>query len=372
MTVVDHDHEVRSEPDGGSRARRRLVIAGLALLAISAVGGVFALRGGSGKAHRTAPTYSTATVIRTDLADRTQVDGTLGFADTYTVVGSGRGRLTWVPSVGSSISRGQKVYELDGHSVPLFYGEKPLWRDMKEGMSDGSDVEALESNLSALGYGADMTVDKHFSGETKTAIKEWQKDLGVSQTGVVHPGDVVMLPKALRVTTVTGVVGGMPQGNLLTATGTTRQVTVKLPVNQQELAVDGAQVEIDLPGGKTVDGHITSVGTVATSSDSSGSAGAGTQSATIPVYISLDRSSDAGRLDGAPVTVGFASSVHKGVLAVPINALLAEPDGSYVVEVIETNGQARRVAVQLGVFSEGKVEVSGDLAEGAKVEVPRS
>jgi peptidoglycan hydrolase-like protein with peptidoglycan-binding domain len=319
---------------------------------------------------------ATADIVRTDLTDQTEVDGTLGFADSYTVAGSGHGRLTWLPDEGSTIRRGKRVYEVDGHKVPLFYGAVPFWRTLRSGVSDGRDVRELESNLKALGYGDDVTVDDSFTAATAAAVRAWQDDLGVSQTGAVAPGDVILEPGAIRVKQVKASLGGPAGGQILTANGTARQITVQLPVTQEELAVDGAKVGVELPGGKTATGHITSIGTVATASNSGSDdqdqTGQDTETATVPVHITLDHPSAAGRLDGAPVTVGFASGTHKGVLAVPVQALLAQSGGTYAVEVVDAAGR-HTVPVELGIFADGKVEVSGSgLAAGTKVEVPRS
>jgi hypothetical protein len=352
-----------------------VLIAGAAVLAVGAAGATIALQsGGSGTEHPTGSTLPTADVVRTDLADRTEVDGTLGYAHTYIVLAGGAGRLTWLPTVGTVIRRGQRVYGVDGHRVPLVYGAIPLWRALQSGMSNGRDVLELERNLVALGYGSSLTVDRHFTYATMQAIKDWQDDLGVTKTGSVQPGDVVVQPGAIRVTSLKAVLGGQAAGNVLTATSTERQVTVNVPVSQQEIAKQGAEVHISLPGGKTTTGHIFSVGTVATagSTDSRSQTGQGTETATIPVSITLDKPGAAGRFDGAPVTVGFTSTLHKGVLAVPVNALLAAPGGGYAVDVVESTGREPTVPVRLGIFADDNLEVSGDLTAGMKVQVPRS
>jgi len=376
MTVLDKP-AAEAPQRRRRRPRRRILFAGTAVLAVGAAGAAMALRGGSSGGTPAAPATSTAAVERTDVAERTQVDGTLGYARTFTVVAAGQGRLTWLPVVGAVIRRGARVYGLDGHDVPLFYGATPFWRKLESGMTDGRDVKELETNLAALGYGADagMTVDRHFSAATAAAVREWQDDLGVTQDGAVELGDVVVLPGALRVKTVGAVTGGTAQGNLLTGTGTTRQITVKLPVGQQTLARAGARVQVELPGGTRTTGHISSVGSVATSTGTGTDSaqqqpGQNTQNATVPVYVTLDHASAAGRLDGAPVTVGFTSALHKGVLTVPVNALLAAPDGSYAVSVAAGTGGTRRVPVRLGAFADGRVEVTGALTAGTRVEVP--
>ncbi|MDQ3788567.1 MAG: peptidoglycan-binding protein, partial [Actinomycetota bacterium] len=87
----------------------------------------------------------------------------------------------------------------------------------------------------------------------------------------------------------------------------------------------------------------------------------------IKVTIRLDDQAAAGQLDSAPANVRFTTGTRKGVLAVPVGALLALREGGYAVEVVE--GDRRRlVSVQTGLFAKGLVEVTGTgLTEGTKV-----
>jgi multidrug efflux pump subunit AcrA (membrane-fusion protein) len=91
----------------------------------------------------------------------------------------------------------------------------------------------------------------------------------------------------------------------------------------------------------------------------------------VTVSITLTDPSAGGGLDQAPVNVGIAGETHKAVLAVPITALLAQPDGKYAVEVV-ANGRRTPVIVTTGLFDDrGLVEVtSAELHEGMLVEVP--
>ena len=115
---------------------------------------------------------------------------------------------------------------------------------------------------------------------------------------------------------------------------------------------------------------MTSIGTVATA-PSGGNQNGPPQEATVTVTIALTDPAAGGTLDLAPVSVGIAGDAHKGVLAVPITALLAQPDGKYAVEVV-ANGRRTPVIVTTGLFDErGLVEVtSAELHEGMLVEVP--
>jgi multidrug efflux pump subunit AcrA (membrane-fusion protein) len=66
--------------------------------------------------------------------------------------------------------------------------------------------------------------------------------------------------------------------------------------------------------------------------------------------------------------VELVANARRGVLAVPVTALLALAGGGYGVEVIEPAGTHRLVPVRTGLFATTMVEVSGaGLAEGTRV-----
>jgi peptidoglycan hydrolase-like protein with peptidoglycan-binding domain len=377
------DTQARAEPRPAHRRRHRwtwlLVVTVVAAGAVAAT--LTATRAGAAHPRAAAP-VPTAPVQRTDLVGTQQINGTLGDAGSYRIVAAGAagGTLTWLPGAGDVIRRGQRAYGANGHSVPLFYGSVPMWRALQYGVSNGRDVRELERNLAALGFGGGMTVDGHFSPATTDAVEAWQAHLGVAQTGVVSPGDVVIQPGALRVSSVTAVPGTAAAGVLYVATGTRRIVTVSMPVDSEQLAAHRAKVDVELPGGAATAGHVSFVGSVAQAGHQSSEAGVGaqdqgsqgTQTATIQVRISLDHPAAARRFTGAPVTVDFTTAVRRDVLAVPVTALLAEPGGGYAVEAV-AGTHRRLVPVRLGMFAAGNVQVSGSgVREGMRVEVPGS
>ncbi len=80
--------------------------------------------------------------------------------------------------------------------------------------------------------------------------------------------------------------------------------------------------------------------------------------------MTLDQPAVIARLDSADVQVDFVAETHKGVLAAPVGALLALSEGGYAVQV-EGGGL---VAVEIGIFAKGLVEVKGDgLVAGTRV-----
>ncbi|WP_406451796.1 hypothetical protein [Streptomyces sp. NBC_01622] len=71
------------------------------------------------------------------------------------------------------------------------------------------------------------------------------------------------------------------------------------------------------------------------------------------------------KLTSAPVQVAFTSESHRGVLAVPVGALLALSEGGYAVQL----PGGRLIAVRTGMFAKGLVEISGaGVTAGMKVE----
>ena len=363
----------------GRRGRGRLVLLGCALLA-AAVGGVavWSDLGGSGPGRPASARLATATtpVVRRTLVEQTKVDGSLGYAGSYTVVAQGQGTLTRLADEGASVERGQPLYEVDGRPVVLLFGSRPAWRRLAAGVADGADVRQLEENLVALGHASPKTlkVDDRFTVETAAAVRRWQKALGVAQDGAVDPGEVVFLPGPVRVADHKGGLGTatQPGSEILAATSTTRVVTVDLDARRQGLVRVGDAVAVELPDGRRTPATVSAVSKVAeVPSDESGGGEGGSSEPTVEVTATLADPAATGDLDQAPVDVHISRGRAENVLAVPVNALVALAEGGYAVEVAHGGGR-RLVPVRTGLFANALVEVSGDgLAEGTRVVVPR-
>lgn len=342
----------------------------LGLVAVAAVGlvAVATLRAPSSPAAAatSGATTATARVVRTDLVDQQSFTGTLGYGATSRLVNHLSGTVTWEAAAGATVDRGQVLYRIDAKPVFLMFGGTPVYRDLVAGIADGDDVKELQENLLALGYatGSNLVADGHFDGYTTAAVERWQHAQGLTVDGRMPLGLVVFELGAVRTASWHSGVGEQAgPGPIADITSTSHVVTLNLDARRQTLATVGAAVSVTLPSGQAAPGHISEVGTVATPA-SSGSA------ATIPVTITLDDAKAGGSVDQAPVTVALAGQSAKGVLAVPINALLARAEGGYAVEVIR-DGRHQVVPVTTGLFAQGKVQVSGSgLAEGDLVVVP--
>ncbi|HEY2309243.1 MAG TPA: efflux RND transporter periplasmic adaptor subunit [Streptosporangiaceae bacterium] len=361
----------------GSRGRGRWVALGIVVVMAAVAAwraGVFspAASGAGGQGAS-----ATAAVTRVDIAATTPVTATLGYGGSYTVTGRGTGTLTWLPVPGKVIRQGKVLYETgDGSPVVLLYGNVPAWRALDEGLT-GQDVSQLNHDLVHLGYAnrADIVALgwDYYSWETVYAVQLLEGHLGVTfPPGSLSLGQVVFEPQALRVSQVTGSLGGPAAGPVLAATSDRQQVMIALDASQQSEVKAGDKVTVTLPDGATTPGVIFSVGTVATTTTSGPGQGPAT---TIAVQVTLTDPGAAGTLDQAPVTVNITTESSSGpVLAVPVTALVARSPGGYVVEVAGPGNTRRWVPVTPGIFDDanGLVQVTGALVPGQRVVVPAS
>lgn len=355
--------------------RKKIVITLLAVVliggggtaAVSAFGGSGAERGQQEPAGLPP---ATAAVERGNLSTSSQANGTIGYDKERKINAGAPGVLTWLPGAGSKVSRDGVLYQANGKPVRLMYGAEPMYRDLKQG-DEGKDVRQLKANLQALGYGAELTIDEDFTPGTTEAVKRWQKHHDLKVTGRVNAGAIAFAPGALRVKSAAASVGDQlaPGGEVLTATGSDRIVEIKMDVAKVGELKEGTKVSVELPGGGSADAKISSVGT--TVDQPEGQDQGQDKKPKVSVLVTFDDPAKAKGLDQAPVTVRILGETKKGVLTVPVNSLLALPDGGFGVQVVE-NGTSREAKVELGLFGGGRVEVTGGgLREGMKVGVPK-
>lgn len=382
----------RSEHTEGERplGRRRLLVALTTIVAVAGAGAaVTALTAAQDDVPQAGPAGSrglppaTAPVTRGDLSDSSLKDGTLGHLGERKInAGGAGGTLTWIAPTGSVVERDGRLYEVDGEPVRLMYGDEPMYRKLKTG-DRGKDVRQLEENLAALGF-TGFDVDEEFTAKTAAAVKRWQKSHDLKQTGTVGPDRIAFAGSAIRVKDTgagsgggSGGGGGSGEGRLapgdriapgspvLTVTGSERVVRFELPVAEAESAKAGTRVKVRLPDGTELPGKVSAVGRTA-------EAGADPQDKTpkIEITVSFDEPAKVKGVDQSPVTIELTGRTRQDVLSVPVNALLALPGGGFGVQVVEQGG-TRDVRVELGLFGQGRVEVSGGgLREGMKVGVP--
>jgi membrane fusion protein, multidrug efflux system len=326
---------------------------------------------------------ATAPVTRTMLVETRAVAGMLGYGEPVPISAAGAGTLTWIAPAGSTVARGETLFKVDEQPVVALYGQVPMYRTLEEGVAGidvgtdvgtvgGTDVQQLQENLAELGY-TGFAVNGVYDASTAAAVRAWQADLGLPETGIVEPNQVMFLPGPVRIAGHMARVGEALRGApVLSYTGLDKLVTVDLRVTDRDLASEGQTVSITIPGVGVVEGEVATVSTILTAAGASGT-GAGSSAAEVNIEVTVTIADQGviGSLDAAPVEVGFASEGREDVLAVPVAALLALAEGGYGVEIVEGD-TTRIVPVTTGMFAAGRVEISGDnIAEGVMVGVPR-
>lgn len=335
----------------------------------------------------------TAEILRADLSQAKDLGGQLGYGAGQTLKSRATGTITWLPKVGAALERGDVLFRVDDKPVVLFYGSTPLFRTIgkpatppqtpgtppaappsrppnspppKEKPLDGPDVRVVKENLTALGFLPTTTTDK-LTAATVRAVKEWQKSLDLDQTGVIDPATVLVLPGAVRVDSLKAALGDPAAADVLGVTGTGKVVTLPVDADSTQGIAVGAKVRLTLPNGKATTGTIRSVGTDAAAPPDDGNPADGGKKPQVTAMITLDQQRAGTGVDSGPVTVTVPGPSRKGVLVVPVAALLALREGGYAVQVV-TGTTTALIGVKTGMFADGNVEVTGaGLQAGQKV-----
>ncbi|MFF3029456.1 peptidoglycan-binding protein [Streptomyces rubiginosohelvolus] len=352
-----------------------------ALVALGAVtaavaGGVLFLGagGGAGAAGKGADGLppATATVVRTDLVLSKTVDGRIDFAQRRAVKAAVEGTVTVAAAEGRTVRRGEALYELNDKPVTLLYGPVPAFRGMKAGHR-GSDVLQLERNLRDLGYGAGLYVDTEYGKDTEAAVKRWQKHLNRETTGRVGRGDVVFQPGEVKVVSADAALADQvgPDAPVLTIASTKPVVRALLEQTDGALTARGTKVEVTLPSGKTVPGKVA--GTVRPEGEDGAESGGGQEGITVEVVLDGGSRAASGEDAEATASATFVSEAREGVLAVPVEAVVAlrGENGGYGLQVVRGR-TSEMIRVETGMTADGRIEVSGaGLRVGMKVGVAK-
>jgi peptidoglycan hydrolase-like protein with peptidoglycan-binding domain len=363
-----------AEPLAPARPRRRSVLTALvaALTVVLVVAWLWLDREDPADRAAAPPTSEVATVPVTagPMVEETDVRGVLHHVDAVPVTSSRSGVVTSLPAPGTVLAPGDALYTVDTRPVVLLAGVMPAWRTFQVGMTDGEDVAQLERNLVDLGW-LGGTPDGRYTTETATAVRSWQRALGVARTGVVERSAIMFADQPLRVAALSARLGAdvTPGVELYTTSGTDKVVDVDLDLADQQLAVPGATVTVVLPDGTELAATVAGVGEAVERPAADGGAGR----TVVPVNVGLADQAAAAAFAQADVTVRFASTLGQDLLTVPVEALVAIDSSTFGVEVPdpERAGRTTVVPVTVGAFASGRVAISGEGIEaGLHVVVP--
>lgn len=353
----------------------RLLVVALGCVLLAAGGATAVAVGTDGDSDVTSTTAELPTVVvtRGDLSSVQRFDGTVGYAAPVPITGVGTGLVTWLPSAGVTVRRGEQLYRVNDAPVTLLYGDLPLYRTLQVPRGKkarpvfGNDVDLLARNLRRLGFWDGSTEDVPYSSRLADAVKRWQQSQDVASTGSVTLGSVVTAPGPLRVAAVVARVGTAAAQDVLTVTSLATVVTVAVPAVSASSLRPGSAVTVRLASGRPIAATVSRIGAATSGGASSdGAPSDGAQQPTVPVVVKASRSADFRGARPGPVTASIVAAARRGVLKVPVSALLALAGGGYALE----RPDHRLVPVKVGAVIDGAAEVTG-VAEGARVLVAR-
>ncbi|MET0133082.1 MAG: peptidoglycan-binding protein [Kibdelosporangium sp.] len=305
----------------------------------------------------------TVAVTRTDLSVSQDFAGTLGFGAETALKARMPGTVTWLPAAGTRIGQGGTLFKVDNRPTVLLLGDTPTYRKLDKPGIQGPDVKVVNSNLADLGYlGRSGGRSDTFTEASMAAVRKWQKVLRTDQTGIIDLPDVLVLPAAVRVGSVSAQLGTPADTALIGVAPDAKVVTLSLDPSDASGISGGTKVNIMLPNGTKTTGVVAATSR-AKAPETTGPAPGGPK---ITVSITVGDAAAVADLEG-PVSVKLSGAAKQGVLAVPVGALLALKEGGYALQVFADNA-TRLVPVRTGMFANGLVEVSGNgIADGTTV-----
>ena len=278
-----------------------------------------------------------------------------------------------------TIAKSQETRDEEIKDYEDLIEEQKRIREMEEG--EGSVVDATEAlaieNAQKAYDDALKSYNEGVDQESELAkAKEELNELKLSaQSETFSPTNAYASKTAIIVGSYISDVGSAVTLNspLYNISSIGIEVVFQVDATDQETVSLGDSVEIELPTDERVPTVITFIDQVVTQTQSG---------EFIEVTLEVLNPEEIEAYDQAPVKVFVTTEISENVLYVPVNALLALAEGGYALEIYdgeldggtfegESGVDTSYVAVEIGVFTDGFVEVKGNISEGQTVVVPR-
>src|SRR6056300_303644 len=257
--------------------------------------------------------------------------------------------------------------------------EQKRIREMEEG--EGSVVDAAEAlaienaqkgyneALESYNKGVDKAAELQQAEEELEELQLAAKSETFSPTNALASETPIIVGS--YITSEGSAVAANSQMYNISSTGV--EVVFQIDASDQDMVSVGDSVEVGLPSEERIKATISYIDPVVTQ---------GQNGEFIEVKLDISSSEGIKVYDQAPVDVFVTSEVSQDVLYVPVNALIALAEGGYALEVYKGESEVgvfegvsgvdtTYVGVEIGVFTDGFVEVSGNISEGMIVVVPR-
>jgi len=241
--------------------------------------------------------------------------------------------------------------------------------DAAQALAIENAQKAYDEALESYNKGVDKAAELQQAEEELEELQLAAKSETFSPTNALASETPIIVGS--YITSEGSVVAANSQMYNISSTGV--EVVFQIDASDQDMVSIGDSVEVELPSEDRIKATISYIDPVVTQGQNGNF-----------IEVKLDISSTEGFkvYDQAPVDVFVTSEVSQDVLYVPVNALIALAEGGYALEIY--NGESEvgvfegvsgvdttYVGVKIGVFTDGFVEVSGNISEGMIVVVPR-
>src|SRR6056300_868424 len=229
--------------------------------------------------------------------------------------------------------------------------------------------KAYDEALESYNNGVDKAAELQQAEEELEELQLAAKSETFSPTNALASETPIIVGS--YITSEGSVVAANSQMYNISSTGV--EVVFQIDASDQDIVSVGDFVEVELPSEERINATISYVDPVVTQ---------GQNGEFIEVKLDISSTEGIKVYDQAPVDVFVTSEVSQDVLYVPVNALIALAEGGYALEVYNgvsevgvfegiSGVDTTYVGVEIGVFTDGFVEVSGNISEGLIVVVPR-
>ena len=241
--------------------------------------------------------------------------------------------------------------------------------DAAQALAIENAQKAYDEALESYNKGVDKAAELQQAEEELEELQLAAKSETFSPTNALASETPIIVGS--YITSEGSVVAANSQMYNISSTGV--EVVFQIDASDQDMVSIGDSVEVELPSEDRIKATISYIDPVVTQ---------GQNGDFIEVKLDISSTEDVKVYDQAPVDVFVTSEVSQDVLYVPVNALIALAEGGYALEIY--NGESEvgvfegvsgvdttYVGVEIGVFTDGFVEVSGNISEGMIVVVPR-
>jgi hypothetical protein len=282
------------------------------------------------------------------------------------IVQTGGGEIASVVELDTAVEQGDVLWKIDGVPVTAVVAPDVVTESVLDVMAE-NDIERLEETLVFFGFdpAAQIVVDADVDLATLAAVARWQEGIGLQQTVAIDARYYVEVEPGQTVTDRFVADGDVITDSsiVLTVGSPTLSATADVAADEIDGFAVGDSLVIQMADDRAIDAVLTEIAGVADE--------AANPDDTPTIEITIELTGAVDDVIVGPATALIEASRIDAALVVPTRALISLREGGFAVEVRDASGGTTLVAVELGTFDEGVVEVvSGDISVGDEIVVP--